>query len=403
VPSFHYKAIDKTGQPARGGLDAVNEVDLELRLRRMGLDLITCKQVDRQTSTTLAAGGAVTRQDLVNFCFDMEQMIRSGIPLLDGLRDMRDSIDSARFREVLTIMTEDMEAGNVLSQCMATHTDVFDRVFISLIRAGEQSGQLPEIFKNLADTIRWQDELISQTRRLLMYPALTLVVVLAVMAALLIFLVPQIAQLFKSMGMELPMQTRMLLAVSGIARDFWLPILLTPVIAVITLVIVVRRSSKAAYLWDYAMLRLPIIGPIIQKIILSRFANVFGLMYRSGITVLDAIRISEEVVGNRVVADGLNRAVQQIAAGDGMTESFNNLGLFPPLVIRMLRVGEATGALDVSLANVTYFYNRDVKDSVDKGMKMLGPALTLILGGMIAFVIWAVLGPVYDILGKLKF
>ncbi len=403
MPSFQYKAIDKTGQPARGGLDAVNEVDLELRLRRMGLDLITCKQVDRQTSTTLAAGGAVTRQDLVNFCFDMEQMVRSGIPIIDGLRDMRDTIDSPRFREVLTIMTEDMEAGNVLSQCMATHGDVFDRVFVSLIRAGEQSGQLPEIFKNLADTIRWQDELISQTRRLLMYPALTLVVVLAVMGALLIFLVPQIAQLFKSMGMELPMQTRALLAVSGVAKDFWLPILLLPAIAVITLVVTVRRSSKAAYLWDYTKLRLPIVGPIIQKIILSRFANVFGLMYRSGITVLDAIRISEEVVGNRVVADGLNRAVQQIAAGDGMTESFNNLGLFPPLVIRMLRVGEATGGLDVALANVTYFYNRDVKDSVDKGMKMLGPALTLILGGMIAFVIWAVLGPVYDILGKLKF
>ncbi len=403
MPSFQYKAIDKTGQPARGGLDAVNEVDLELRLRRMGLDLITCKQVDRQTSTTLAAGGAVTRQDLVNFCFDMEQMVRSGIPILDGLRDMRDTIESPRFREVLTIMTEDMEAGNVLSQCMATHGDVFDRVFISLIRAGEQSGQLPEIFKNLADTIRWQDELISQTRRLLMYPALTLVVVLAVMGALLIFLVPQIAQLFKSMGMELPMQTRALLAVSGVAKDFWLPILLLPAIAVVTLVVTVRRSSKAAYLWDYTKLRLPIVGPIIQKIILSRFANVFGLMYRSGITVLDAIRISEEVVGNRVVADGLNRAVQQIAAGDGMTESFNNLGLFPPLVIRMLRVGEATGGLDVALANVTYFYNRDVKDAVDKGMKMLGPALTLILGGMIAFVIWAVLGPVYDILGKLKF
>ena len=403
MPSFEYKAIDRTGQPARGGLDAVNEVDLELRLRRMGLDLITCKPVDRQTSTTLAAGGAVTRQDLVNFCFDMEQMVRSGIPILDGLRDMRDTLDSPRFREVLTTMTEDMEAGNVLSQCMSTHPDVFDRVFVSLIRAGEQSGQLPEIFKNLADTIRWQDELVSQTRQLLMYPALTLVVVVAVMAALLIFLVPQIAQLFKSMGMALPMQTRALLAVSGFARDFWLPILLLPAIALTVLMVIVRSSSKAAYQWDYAKLRLPVVGPIIQKIILSRFANIFGLMYRSGITVLEAIRICEEVVGNRVIADGLNRAGQQIASGDGMTETFRNLGLFPPLVIRMLRVGESTGALDVALANVTYFYNRDVKDSVDKGMKMLGPALTLILGGMIAFVIWAVLGPVYDILGKLKF
>lgn len=402
MPSFEYKAIDKTGQPARGGLDAVNEVDLELRLRRMGLDLITCKQVDRR-SKSIGAGGAITRQDLINFCFDMEQMVRSGIPILDGLRDMRDSIDSPRFREVLTVMTEDMEAGNVLSQCMSTHPEAFDRVFVSLIRAGEQSGQLPEVFQNLAETIRWQDELLSQTRRLLMYPAFTLVVVLGVMAALLIFLVPQIAQLFKSMGMALPMQTKILLAVSGFAKDFWLPIIMLPTIVVVTLVITVRRSTKAAYLWDHAKLHIPVIGPIIQKIIMSRFTNTFGLMYRSGITVLDAIRISEDVVGNRVVADGLNRAVQQVASGEGLTDTFHNLGLFPPLVIRMLRVGESTGALDTALANVTYFYNRDVKDAVDKGMKMLGPALTLILGGMIAFVIWAVLGPVYDILGKMKF
>lgn len=402
MPSFEYKAIDKTGQPARGGLDAVNEVDLELRLRRMGLDLITCKQVDRRAKS-IGAGGAITRQDLINFCFDMEQMVRSGIPILDGLRDMRDSIDSPRFREVLTVMTEDMEAGNVLSQCMSTHTDVFDRVFISLIRAGEQSGQLPEVFKNLAETIRWQDELLSQTRRLLMYPMFTLVVVVGVMAALLIFLVPQIAGLFKSMGMALPMQTKLLLAVSEFTKNYWLPILLLPTSAVVTVMVVVKRSPKAAYLWDHAKLRIPVIGPIIQKIILSRFTNTFGLMYRSGITVLDAIRITEEVVGNRVVADGLNRAVQQVASGEGLTDAFNNLGLFPPLVIRMLRVGESTGALDTALANVTYFYNRDVKDAVDKGMKMLGPALTLVLGGMIAFVIWAVLGPVYDILGKMKF
>ncbi len=136
---------------------------------------------------------------------------------------------------------------------------------------------------------------------------------------------------------------------------------------------------------------------------MSRFANVFSLMYRSGITVLDAIKTSEDVVGNRVISDGLNRAGQQVSAGESLTETFQNLGMFPPLVIRMLRVGESTGALDTALANVTYFYNRDVKEAVDKGLKMLGPALTLVLGGLIAFVIWAVLGPVYDILGKLKF
>jgi type IV pilus assembly protein PilC len=402
MASYQYKAIDKTGRPARGGLDAVNEVDLELRLRRMGLDLITYKELDRQ-APSFGARGKITRQDLVNFCFDMEQMVRSGIPLLDGLRDMRDTLDNPRFREVLTIMAEDMEGGRVLSQCMATHADVFDNVFVNLIRAGEQSGQLPQIFQNLAEQLKWEDELISQTRRLLMYPALTLVVVLGVLFALLVFLVPQIAQLFKTMGMALPFQTRALLGVSAFMASYWLVVLAIPIVAAVGLIAAVRSNSKIAYMWDYAKLRIPLIGPILQKIIMSRFANVFSLMYRSGITVLDGIKISEEVVGNRVISDGLNRAGQQVSAGEGLTETFQNLGMFPPLVIRMLRVGETTGALDAALTNVTYFYNRDVKEAVDKGLKMLGPVLTLVLGGMISFVIWAVLGPVYDILGKIKF
>jgi type IV pilus assembly protein PilC len=401
VLSFQYKAVDKTGRPARGGLEAVNEVDLELRLRRMGLDLITYKVVDRRASAL--ASVKITRQDLVNFCFDLEQMIRSGIPIIDGLRDMRDTMDNPRFREVLTVMSEDMDGGKVLSQCMAAQPETFDNVFVSLIRAGEQTGQLPEVLQNLAGTLRWEDELVSQTRRLLMYPALTLVVVVGVMIALLVFLVPQVALLFKTMGMVLPLQTKVLLAVSGFFSAYWLPLFAAPVIVAVALIVAVRRSAKAAYLWDYAKLHLPVIGPILQKIIMSRFTNTFSLMYRSGITVLDAIKTCEDVVGNRVISDGLNRAGQQVSAGEGLTETFRNLGLFPPLVIRMLRVGENTGGLDTALANATYFYNREVKEAVDKGLKMLGPLLTLVLGGMIAFVIWAVLGPVYDILGKIRF
>lgn len=402
MPSYEYKAIDRTGQPARGGIEAVNEVDLELRLRRMGLDLITYSQVERRTSS-LGSGGKITRQDLINLCFDLEQMIRSGIPLLDGLRDMRDSIENPRFRDVLTGMTEDMEGGRVLSQCMANHPDVFDNVFVNLIRAGEQSGQLPEIFKNLADNLKWLDELISQTRRLMIYPIMTLVVVLGVLVALLIVLVPQIAALFKTMGLALPTQTKILIAVSGFLTQYWYVVFGVPVLAVVALVFAVNRSNRMSYLWDYAKLRMPLIGSTLQKIILSRFANIFALMYRSGITILDAIKICEDVVGNKVISDGLARAGQQISAGESLSETFQNLGMFPPLVIRMLRVGENTGALDSSLMNITYFYNRDVRESVDKAQKMLGPAMTIVLGGMLAFVVWAVLGPVYDILGKVKF
>jgi len=205
------------------------------------------------------------------------------------------------------------------------------------------------------------------------------------------------------MGFALPLQTRLLLAVSGFMTEYWPVVFGLPVVAAVAVVLAIQRSPRIAYLWDYAKLRLPLIGPTFQKIILSRFANVFALMYRSGITVLDAIKTCEDVVNNRVISDGLARAGQQIAAGESLTETFQDLGVFPPLVIRMLRVGETTGALDTALLNITYFYNRDVKESVDKAQKMLGPAMTLVLGGILGFVVWAVLGPVYDILGKIKF
>jgi type IV pilus assembly protein PilC len=286
---------------------------------------------------------------------------------------------------------------------MGNQLAVFDNVFVSLIRAGEQSGQLPEVFKNLADNLRWLDELISQTRRLLILPLITLVVVLGVLTALLIFLVPQIAQLFKTMGLALPTQTRVLIAVSEFMTQYWYVVFGLPVVVFAVLAAAVRRSPRAAYMWDYAKLRLPVVGPTFLKIILSRFANVFALMYRSGITVLDAIKTSEDVVNNKVISDSLVRAGQQITAGESLSETFQNLGVFPPLVIRMLRVGESTGALDTALMNITYFYNRDVKESVDQAQKMLGPAMTVVLGGLLGFVVWAVLGPVYDILGKIKF
>jgi len=402
MPSYQYKAVDKTGQPARGGIEAINEVDLELRLRRMGLDLITFQEVDRRASM-LAAGGKVKRKDLINFCFDMEQMNRSGIPLIDGLRDLRDSIDNPRFREILTSMTEDMEGGQVMSQCMAAHPEAFDGVFVSLIKAAEQTGKIAEVFQSLADSLKWQDELAAQTKRLLIYPSMVLVVVLGVMTFLLIYLVPQVAGLLKTMGLALPIQTRVLIFISGIVVSYWYIVFGTPVVAVMVLAIAVRRSTRLQYLWDYAKLRIPLTGPILQKIIMARFANFFALMYQSGITVLDALKTSEEIVGNRVIADGLMRAGVQVGGGDSLTETFRNLGMFPPLVIRMLRVGENTGALDVSLRNVNYFYTRDVRESVDKALALLEPTMTMGLGIMLALVMWSTLSPVYDILGKIKF
>jgi type IV pilus assembly protein PilC len=402
MPAFEYKSVDKSGRQVRGGLAAVNEADLELRLRKMGLDLITCRLVERKPSRFAPGGGRVTRQDLINFCFDIEQMSRSGIPILDGLRDLRDSIATPRLRDVLTGMIEDMEGGKVLSQCMAAHPDVFDKVFVSLVAAGEQTGRLPEVFQSLAGSLKWQDELASQTKRLLIYPAMVLLVVTAVVLFLLMYLVPQVTSLLRTMGVELPMQTRALIAASAAVLDWWPLIFGIPLLAGIVIAAAISRSARFQYLWDYAKLRVPVVGPIVQKIILARFANFFALMYESGITILEAMRTSEDIAGNRVIADGLMRAGQQVSAGSSLSECFHNLGIFPPLVIRMVRVGENTGALDVALRNVNYFYTREVRESVDKALRLLEPTLTLGLGMVLALIMWSVLSPVYDVLGRLK-
>jgi type IV pilus assembly protein PilC len=402
VPTFEYKAVDETGKPVRGGLEAVNEADLELRLRRMGLDLVTCRSVDRKL-TRMSRGRKITRQDLINFCFDVEQMSRSGIPMLDGLRDLRNSVENTRFREVLTVMIEDMEGGKVLSQCMSAHPETFDKVFVSLVGAGEATGRLPDVFQSLAESLKWQDELASQTKRLLIYPSTVLVVVMAVVLFLLVYLVPQVTGLLKTMGLELPLQTRLLIGASNLVLGWWPIIFGVPLAGGVVLMLAISRNARAQYGWDEMKLRLPVVGSILQKIILARFASFFALMYESGITVLEAMRTSEDIVGNRVVADGLQRAGQQVSAGASLTECFQNLGIFPPLVIRMLRVGENTGALDVALRNVNYFYTRDVRESVDKALKLLEPMITLGLGVVLAVIMWSVLSPIYDVLSKLKF
>jgi len=400
MPSFRYKAMDSAGAISRGKIDAVNDIDLELRLRRMGLDLITFRET--RTSVSLGGGG-IDRKDLINFCFDMEQITRAGIPIIDGLRDLRDGMDRPRFKQVVSSLVEDIEAGKLMSQAMSQFPRVFDSVFVSLVRAGEQTGKLTDVFENLSRSLRWQDELASETKKLLIYPVMLLVLVVAVSLFLLIYLVPQLVGVLKTMRVDLPIQTRILIAVSDFALQFWWLFILLPVAAFVGLSAWVRTDPRARYLLDLAKLRVPVVGPLLQKIILARFANFFGLMYQSGISILDAIRTSEGIVGNAVIAEGLRRAWQQINSGDALSDSFQKLGLFPPLVIRMFRVGETTGALDTALFNINYFYGRDVREGVDKALKVMGPALNVMLGVLMALILFSILTPIYEMIGKLKF
>ncbi|MFN0163331.1 MAG: type II secretion system F family protein [Burkholderiales bacterium] len=398
---YAYRSVDTLGKRVTGRIEAVNLPDLELRLKRIGLDLINAVPAAEERRS-LFGGGRISRRDLITFCFHLEQMTSTGLPLLEGLSELRDSVESQRFREVIGTMIEAIQGGKVLSQALEDHPRVFDEIFVSLVRAGEQTGQLGEVLKRISEMLKWQDELAAHTKKIILYPAFVGVVVLAAVGFLMVVLVPQLGAFLKNMGQTLPLQTRALVAVSNFLREYWYLILLLPLLAVAGAAVAVRTSTHFAFAVDRYKLAIPMIGPILHKIILSRFASTFAMMYAAGITVLDAIRISEDIAANLAVSDALKRAGAQISEGQNITAAFQSVGLFPPLVLRMLKIGEATGALDASLLNVSYFYNREVRESIERVQALIEPTLTVILGAIIGWVLLAVLGPIYDAIGKLK-
>jgi type IV pilus assembly protein PilC len=399
MPLFNYKAIDANGKAILGQIDALNVVDLELRLKRMGLDLV----VGGPTKRAMGFGRGVTRPELINFCFHLEQLSSSGVPLVEGLTDLRDSVENPRFREVISGLIEGIQGGQNLSGALSNYPEVFSSVFRALIKAGEDTGRLPEVLRSLVENLKWEDELRAQTKKLVMYPLFVGTVVLGVTFFLMVYLVPQMVSLIKTMGQTLPLHTRVLIAVSNFLVSYWWAVLLAPFAIFFGIKFAAQTNPVLRYRLDGLKLRLPVLGPILRKIILSRFASVFALMYSSGITILDAIRSSEEIAGNAVIQEALHTVGQEIGEGKNVTAAFQDVGMFPPLVVRMLRVGESTGALDTALANVSYFYNREVREGIGKIQVMIEPTLTVVMGVLLGWVMLSVLGPIYDMITKIKF
>lgn len=396
---YRYSAIDARGRRVRGRMEAMNAVDLEMRLKHMGLDLIRGEPFTRRA---FWGGAGVPRRELINFCFQLQQLTRAGVPLLEALMDLRDSLEQPRLKEVTANLVENIEGGQTLSQALAAHPALFDRVFISLIRAGEASGDLPTVLDNLTAALKWEDELISHTKRLLIYPAFVGSIVLSATVFLMVYMVPQLKLFVANMNQALPAHTRALFWVSDLLVDFWYIPLLGLAASGVTLPLLLRSNPLARRRFDALKLRLPFVGSILKKIILSRFAGTFAMLYAAGIPVLEALRTTRDVVGNRIIRRAIEEAEQAIREGRNMAAALQETGLFPPLVVRMVRVGESTGALDSALHNVSYFYNRDVQEAVSRAQALIEPLLTLTLGALLGWIMLAVIGPIYDVISQIK-
>ncbi len=396
---YSYKAIDSTGKTAKGLQDAANLIDLEQRLKRSGLDLVSAKEEEEKASF---GSSRIKRPDLITFFFNLEQLVRAGVPLLECLGDLRDTMEEPTFREIIASMVESIVSGKKLSQAMAEHPNAFDKITVALTRAGEESGRLVDVFKHLTESLKWQDEMASQTKNMMIYPVFVGVTVLAVTAFLMISVVPDLVRFIIGAGGDLPLHTRMLIATSNLFVNYWYVMVATPFVLFGIYKAALISNPGLQYHLDNFKLHVWPTGPVLRKIILARFANTFAMMYSSGISILDCIANSRDLVNNQVIARSLQNVMQEIESGKNLTQSFQQTGIFPPLVVRMLRVGEATGQLDQALLNVSYFYDRDVKDSIKKVQALIEPTMTIILGGILGWVMLSVLSPIYDIISKVK-
>ena len=398
MPRFRYVAADNLGNRVQGELSAINDIDLDLRLRRTGVTLIRARPVNRRA---LFNRGRASRRDLISFCFHMQQIARAGASLLEGLKDLIDSTENSRFRDLLSLLADDLEGGKLLSESLASHPDVFDRVFVALVKAAEQSDQMETVFARLEARLKQQEELQTEFTRLLIYPSLAAVAVLAAASVLLFHLTPKLAMLVSSLNLPMPLTTRVLIAVSDLVRThaFWV----LPVIALLVgaAALAPRRYPRLAEKRDELLLRMPALGSALRKRILARVTGLMALLLQSGVGFLDALQACADSAGNRIIRRKLQGAGQLIASGCGVSESLGRQDIFPPLVQRMIHTGESNGALPEALENVAWFFDRDSKETITRALKLLEPAMAALLGLLLAIMLISVFMPIYQIIGEL--
>jgi type IV pilus assembly protein PilC len=398
--SYHYTAINDLGRTIRGVVMADNELDLEARLKQIGLDLVVAKEAKAKKK---ASRGRINLKHLIVLCMHLEQLDRAGVPLHDALADVRDSSDSVKLRDVLTGVYESVKNGSMLSKALGEYPRVFNDVFVGLVASGEKTGKLAESFAHLNEHLKWTSEIRRKIKKATRYPLVLLFVIIGVITIMMTQVVPKLVDFITSQGFPLPWHTRALIATSHAFVDYWYLVLGVPLAIVIVLITLYRTSESFAYTTDSLILRMPLIGPVMRKIDMSRFTHFFAVMFNSGIDMLDSLEGAKKVVKNRVLRESITHVKTSVTEGNSLTASLRASTQFPTLVVRMFKVGEDSGNMASALENVNFFYNREVNDSVEAMVGAIQPILTVIMGILIFWIIAAMFGPLYDSFSKMKF
>jgi type IV pilus assembly protein PilC len=361
------------------------------------MELVSCSPVQKQS----ALGGLsilrpkIKTRDLIQFFMHLEQLQAAGVPMLDSLADVRDSADNQTLKDIMTDVHRSVSDGSSLSESLNNYPKVFHNLYISLIKAGEDTGDLEKSYTQLIKYLKWVDDMQTKIKKATRYPTILLVVVIATITIMMGFVVPEIVGFIKNLGQELPFYTTALVATSEFFQVYWWAVMAAPIVLFVVYKIIRKNSEGFAYQMDSLFLRFPIAGPIIRKVSIARYAQTFGSLFSSGIDVINCLKAAKKTVSNLALIEALETVEARVQAGAPLSQAFNSSGEFPTLVVRMIKIGEESGNLTPVLMQVSEFYTKDVDEAVSGLITMIEPMLTALLGVMILWIAVGVFGPIY--------
>jgi len=395
VREYRYSALDGSGRTVTGVRRAPDGRALMEALQEQGLVLLRSRPTWSSLLGPLAAGGRPRRGELRAFTQHMATCLAAGIPLLSALEDFQRESGGA-MAAVVREICNDVSSGTPLDEALARHPDVFPTVYLAMIKVGLNSGRLDETFGELVGYLEWTDNLRSQVGQAMIYPAILFTGIIGLFLLLAFFVMPRFTAVFESVDFELPALTVRMLSFGNFLGHWWWLLGGTTVLLVLAL----KRFSgtdRGAYLRDRLLLRMPVVGAFVHKIALSRFTRTFAMLYATGLDLMKLLELSQGVVGNRVMARELAEVRDRVATGESLSACFSGARIFPPLVQRMIHVGEQSGSLDTSLLNVARYLEKEIPKDLKKAFTLFEALIIAILGLLVGIAALSLLMPIMQL------
>jgi type II secretory pathway component PulF len=404
MATFSYRARNDRGGVVTGNIEADSKSTANMQLDNMGLLPISMVEVKEKSAAMagfLARFQRVSYDDLIFFTRQLRTVIRSGIPLISGLKALEEQASNEGMRTALNSVCQDIDRGKSFTEALSRQGHIFSDLYVSMVRAGETGGSLDDALESLANLLEFQMRTREMLKAALRYPAMVVGALVIAFLILVKFVIPRFATLFAGAKMELPLPTKIMMLVNDVSQKYGLLLLLSVIGAVILFYIYIR-TEKGALSFDIAKLKIPLVGPIILKICLSRFANMFESLVKAGVPIIRTLEIVSKTVGNRYIAQKILGISAKIEKGKGISRPIREAKIFPPLVVHLIATGEEAGSLDEMLKEISLHYEREITYSVNRLSAWIEPILTAGLAVMVLFLALAIFLPWWNMMGALK-